>query len=40
VVDKHGGTIRFETRMGKGTVFIVRLPLSDSKSKTGIQLQD
>ena len=31
VVDKHGGTIHFETEPGKGTVFIVRLPLSGSK---------
>jgi PAS domain S-box-containing protein len=28
VVDKHGGTIRFETAMGKGTAFIVTLPLN------------
>jgi PAS domain S-box-containing protein len=27
VVDKHGGTIRFETEEGKGTTFIVCLPL-------------
>jgi signal transduction histidine kinase len=26
IVDKHGGTIHFETEMGKGTTFIVRLP--------------
>jgi len=26
VVDKHGGTIRFETEAGKGTIFIIRLP--------------
>jgi PAS domain S-box-containing protein len=26
IVDKHGGTIHFETGMGKGTTFIVRLP--------------
>jgi PAS domain S-box-containing protein len=26
VVDKHGGTIHFETEMGKGTTFIIRLP--------------
>ncbi|MFZ0774211.1 MAG: ATP-binding protein [Candidatus Sulfotelmatobacter sp.] len=26
VVDKHGGTIHFETEEGKGTTFIVRLP--------------
>jgi len=27
VVGKHGGTITFETELGKGTTFIVRLPL-------------
>jgi PAS domain S-box-containing protein len=27
VVDKHGGTIHFETEEGKGTTFVVRLPL-------------
>jgi len=27
VVDKHGGTIDFETHEGEGTTFIVRLPL-------------
>jgi signal transduction histidine kinase len=26
VVDKHGGTIHFETETGKGTTFIIRLP--------------
>jgi NO-binding membrane sensor protein with MHYT domain/nitrogen-specific signal transduction histidine kinase len=26
IVDKHGGTIHFETQVGKGTTFIVRLP--------------
>jgi signal transduction histidine kinase len=26
IVDKHGGTIHFETEVGKGTTFIVRLP--------------
>ncbi len=28
VVDKHQGTIDFETEAGKGTTFIIRLPLS------------
>jgi two-component system NtrC family sensor kinase len=27
VVDKHGGTIAFETQAGKGTTFIIRLPI-------------
>ena len=26
VVEKHGGTIDFETEIGRGTTFIVRLP--------------
>jgi len=26
IVDKHGGTIHFETAEGKGTTFIIRLP--------------
>jgi len=27
VVEKHGGTITFETEVGKGTTFIIRLPI-------------
>jgi signal transduction histidine kinase len=27
VVNKHGGTLTFETEMGRGTTFYVRLPL-------------
>ncbi len=30
IVEKHGGTLRFETEMGKGTTFIIRLPLLGS----------
>jgi signal transduction histidine kinase len=30
IVDKHGGSISFETEVGKGTTFIIRLPLSAS----------
>jgi signal transduction histidine kinase len=26
IVDKHGGTLAFETEMGRGTTFIIRLP--------------
>jgi len=26
IVDKHGGTIHFETEEGKGTTFVIRLP--------------
>jgi signal transduction histidine kinase len=28
VVEKHGGSIRFETEAGKGTTFVIRLPLA------------
>ncbi len=29
VVDKHGGTLDIESEIGKGTTFIIRLPLDD-----------
>jgi signal transduction histidine kinase len=29
VVNKHGGTISFDTEEGRGTTFHIRLPLSD-----------
>ncbi|MBI3474858.1 MAG: PAS domain-containing protein [Acidobacteria bacterium] len=29
IVDKHQGTIQFETEVGKGTTFIIRLPRTD-----------
>jgi signal transduction histidine kinase len=32
VVDKHGGTIHFETEEGKGTTFIIRLPKESASS--------
>ncbi|MBI2948206.1 MAG: PAS domain S-box protein [Verrucomicrobia bacterium] len=30
VVDKHGGTIHFETEVGQGTTFILRLPVNSA----------
>ena len=33
VVDKHDGTISFETEKGRGTTFIIRLPLEDPASE-------
>ena len=30
VVEKHGGTLTFDTLMGKGTTFFIRLPLNSS----------
>jgi signal transduction histidine kinase len=29
IVQKHGGSIRFETELGVGTTFIIRLPISE-----------
>ena len=29
VVEKHGGTLTFETEVGRGTSFIIRLPIAD-----------
>ena len=29
IVEKHGGTLTFETDMGKGTTFIIRIPISE-----------
>ena len=38
IVDKHGGTISFETELGKGTVFIIRIPVRPA-SKTFLPTQ-
>lgn len=35
IVEKHGGTIGFETETGIGTTFIVRLPLSETSGAKG-----
>ncbi|MGH7869681.1 MAG: sensor histidine kinase, partial [Candidatus Dormibacteraceae bacterium] len=32
IVKKHGGTVSFETEEGKGTTFIIRLPVSGTAS--------
>ncbi len=36
IVEKHQGKIYFETEMGKGTTFIVRLPLEDAVHKEAL----
>jgi signal transduction histidine kinase len=32
VVDKHGGTLHFDTEVGKGTTFYIRLPIAGPAS--------
>jgi PAS domain S-box-containing protein len=32
VVERHGGTVEFETHEGKGTTFIIRLPVSGGRA--------
>jgi PAS domain S-box-containing protein len=34
VVDKHGGTLSFQTEAGKGTAFIIRLPIEEQPAQT------
>jgi signal transduction histidine kinase len=34
IVEKHGGTLTFETEVGRGTTFVVRLPLNGKKRNT------
>src|SRR5439155_55759 len=35
VVDKHGGSLDFETEVGEGTTFYIRLPLNGSDTSDG-----
>lgn len=35
VVDKHGGTLNFESEVGQGTTFIIRLPISHEQALAG-----
>lgn len=35
VVDRHGGTIGCESEVGKGTTFLVRLPLAERTARVG-----
>ncbi len=37
VVDKHGGTITVDSKVGKGTTFLIRLPLNSSMAHSLIE---
>ena len=34
VVEKHGGTLSFETEVGRGTTFIIRLPIIEGAGES------
>jgi signal transduction histidine kinase len=34
VVEKHGGELTFETQLGRGTTFVIRLPIEPSTPET------
>lgn len=36
VVDKHGGSLNFDTEMGHGTTFFVRIPIDDKALSTAV----
>jgi signal transduction histidine kinase len=38
IVEKHGGTIRFDTEIGRGTTFIIRLPMAVEPSRQGVEV--
>lgn len=35
IIDRHKGTLHFETELGRGTTFIIRIPLTAPESETG-----
>jgi PAS domain S-box-containing protein len=40
IVDRHGGTLSFETEMGRGTTFVVRLPLQPQADQEAERLSE
>jgi two-component system NtrC family sensor kinase len=34
IVKKHSGTVTFDTEVGRGTTFIIRLPLKEAETTT------
>ena len=40
VVDKHGGEFTFETEVGKGTTFFIRLPIDGRRSPGSVSVDE
>lgn len=40
IVNKHGGTVSFETEMGRGTTFILRLPILPRSAESAAKNQE
>ena len=36
IVEKHGGTLTFDTTVGKGTTFTIRLPIQTEEEWNGV----
>ena len=39
IVDKHGGTLAFETETGQGTTFIIRIPINPAATSAEARSQ-
>ena len=40
IVKLHGGQVTFESEVGKGTTFILRLPIETPKADTPVEAED
>jgi signal transduction histidine kinase len=40
IVDRHGGTLGFETEPGRGTTFLIRLPINAAPEEEPTAMQE